>query len=62
MLFRHDFRQRGRQRGLAVVNVTYRAYIDVWFRSFEFFLGHGRNPFLNLHLRLVKNFLANYQL
>ncbi len=32
----HHFRNRRRQRRLAVINVSYRPYIDVWFASIEF--------------------------
>ena len=44
VLFGHHLGQRGRQCGLAMVNVTNRTYVYVRFRSFKFFLGHGDYP------------------
>jgi hypothetical protein len=40
LCFRHDLRQRRRQRRLAMVDVTYRAHVYVGFGSLKFFLGH----------------------
>jgi hypothetical protein len=40
VLLCHHLRQRRRQRRLAVINVTYRAYVYVWFCSFKLLFRH----------------------
>jgi len=40
MLGRHHLRQRRRQRRLAMINVAYRAYVDMRLGSFKFLFRH----------------------
>jgi cell division protein FtsB len=44
----HHFRERRRQRRLAMVNVTNRAHVYVRLIALKFLFGHGANPLKNM--------------